>query len=71
MDDRNSQLGALIIQERKPIALYSLKLKDPQMKYTLTENELLSIVETLTDFGMILLGQQLKIYTDHKNMACK
>ena len=61
----------MIIQEGKPIAFYSLKLTETQTRYTVTENELLSIVETLTDFGMILLGQQLKIYTDHKNMACK
>ena len=35
---------------------------------TLTEKELLSIVETLKSFRTILLGQKLRIYTDHKTV---
>ena len=30
------------------------------------KNELLTIVETLKDFKNILLGQDIKVYTDHK-----
>ena len=29
------------------------------------------MVDTLKDFITILLGQQLRIYTDHKNLTCK
>jgi len=32
---------------------------------------LLAIVETLKEFKTILLGQQLRVYTDHKNVTYK
>ena len=65
------QLGAFISHKGKPIAFYSRKLTDSQQRYTVTDRELLSIVETLKDFRTILIGQKLRIYTDHKNLTCK
>ena len=65
------QLGAVISQKGKPITFYSRKLTDAQQRYTVTERELLSIIETLKGFITILLGQTLRIYTDHKNLTCK
>jgi hypothetical protein len=41
------QLGAVILQDNKPIAFYSWKLNPAQTRYTTTKHELLSIVETL------------------------
>ena len=66
-DASDLQLGAIISQNNKPVAFYSRKLSRAQTQYTTTEKELLAIVETLKEFKNILLGQQLKIYTDHKN----
>eukprot|EP00804_Cyclotella_cryptica_P020336 CCRYP_014056-RA/>CCRYP_014056-RA protein AED:0.35 eAED:0.35 QI:87/-1/1/1/-1/0/1/82/69 len=37
-------------------------------KYSVTEIELLAIVETLKEVKGILWGQQIKVYTDHKNL---
>ena len=65
------QLGALIIQDIKPIAFYVRKLNSLQTRYTVTENEYLSMVKTLKEFRTILLGQQFKTFTDHKNLTCK
>src|SRR5210317_758151 len=70
-DASKLQLGACISQDQKPIAFYSCKLNDAQTRYTATERELLSIVETLKEFKNILWGQQIIIYTDHENLTYK
>ena len=50
------QLGAVIIQKGKPIAFYGRKLTNDQQWYTVTETELLSILETLKEFWTIING---------------
>jgi hypothetical protein len=70
-DASKTQLGSVISQDKKPIAFYSRKLQPAQTRYTTTERELLSIVETLKEFTNILLGQKIIVHTDHKNLTCK
>ena len=67
-DASKIQLGGIISQNGKPIAFYSRKLNPAQTRYTTTERELLSIVETLKEFRNILLGQEIVIHTDHQNL---
>jgi hypothetical protein len=43
-------LGAVITQDNRPIAFFSRKLSETQTKYSVTEIELLAIVETLKEF---------------------
>ena len=71
MDASKLQLGSLISQKGKRIAFYSRELNPTQVKYRTTEHELLSIVKTLKEFRNILLGQQIKVYTDHKKLRYK
>ena len=72
-DASDIQLGAVITQKdsnnnNRLIAFYSRKLIPAQTRYTTTERELLSIVETCSESWNILLGYPINIYTDHKNL---
>jgi hypothetical protein len=57
-DASDHQLGAVIMQNKKPIAIYSRKLNTAQTRYITTEKnrELLSTIETCKEYKNILLG---------------
>ena len=67
-DSSDKQLGGVITQKGRPLAFYSRKLKGAQLNYTVTEKELLGVVETLKEFRGILHGHKIRVYTDHKNL---
>jgi hypothetical protein len=67
-DASSKQLGAVITQDNRPIALFGQKLSDAQRKYSVTKIELLAIVITLKEFKGMLWGQNIKLFTDHANL---
>eukprot|EP00957_Ditylum_brightwellii_P169418 12894830-Ditylum_brightwellii.AAC.1 len=70
-DASDTQPGAVFSQWGMPIAFYSCKLNNIPKNYTTTEQELLSIVETLKEFKTILLAQWIRVYTNCKNLMYK
>ncbi len=69
MDASATQLVSVIAQDNRPIAFFSRKLSKMKQKYSVTEIELLAIVETLKEFNGMLWGQDIKVFTDHKNLT--
>ena len=68
-DASDYQLGTVISQNNKPIAFFSRKLPKAQCNYTMTEKELLAIVECLKQFRGILFGYPIDVWSDHKNLV--
>jgi hypothetical protein len=64
-DSSKFQLGAVSTQNNRPLVFFSRKLNKAQQKYSMTEQELLAIVETLKEFKDVLW-----VYTDHKT-SCR
>ena len=60
-------IGAVLLQNEKPVACYSRKMPAAERNYVVTEQELLATVEALRVFRCYLLsGQQFNLVTDNR-----
>ena len=65
-DASQSGLGAVLLQEGKPISFMSKALTDTQSRYSNIEREILGVVTGVKHFHQYLSGRQFTLYTDHK-----
>ena len=68
-DDSDKQLGDVISQNNKPIALLSRILTRPQRNYIMTEKEILAILECLGQLHRILFSHKINVFSYHTNFV--
>ena len=59
-------IGAVLMQNNKPVAFYSRKMTDPERNYVNHEQELLAAIVALKVFRCYLLGNHFTLITDNK-----
>ena len=68
-DASDKRVGAVIIQNKKPIDFFSKILSKPQHEYTMTKRELLVIAKLPKQFQGILFGYEINVFSHHKNLV--
>ena len=68
-DASKHQIGGVLSQLGRAIGYFSRKFTSAQKNYTITGKELLSVVETMKYFRNIVLGHEIRVYTDHKKLT--
>jgi hypothetical protein len=65
-DASKDGLGAVLLQEDRPIAYTSRSLTETEKRYAQIEKEALSIVHAATKFHCYIFGKNVTVYNDHK-----
>ena len=68
-DASKYQIGGVVSQNGNPLGYFSRKFNAAQANYSVTEKELLGIVESLKHSKTMLLSGVIVVYTDHKNLT--
>ena len=58
-------LGAVLLQDGRPVAFESRKLSGAEQNYTVTEQEMLGVIHALQTWRCYLEGSEFTVVTDH------
>jgi hypothetical protein len=67
-DASGEGIGAVLMQNRHPIAFESRKLREPEKLYPIYDKEMLAIMHALAKFRQYLVGGRFVVRTDHNNL---
>jgi hypothetical protein len=67
-DASGEGVGAVLMQNRHPIAYESRKLRGPELLYTIYDKEMLAIMHALAKFRQYLVGAKFVVRTDHNSL---
>ncbi len=59
-------IGAVLLQNKRPVAYFSRKLSDSKTRYSATDKELLAAYAALVTFRPYVQGTAFTMVTDHK-----
>ena len=65
-DTSKHGLGAVLMQEGKPLAYASRALSDTETRYATIEKEMLAIIFSLEKWHQFTYGRHVTVYSDHK-----
>ena len=65
-DASGKGLGAVLLQDNKPVCYASRALTDIETRYALIETEMLAVVFACHKFHQYIYGRSVTIETDHK-----
>lgn len=61
--------SAILLQKKNIIGIYSYKLKKSEKNYTSMQKKLYTIYKSLENFRQLIIGQQISIFSDNKNLS--
>ena len=67
-DASGEGIGVFLIQNHHPISFESRKLHDYERSYSIYDKKMLAIMHALAKFRPYLVGNRLKVKTDHNSL---